>query len=61
MSEQICDWCQAPMAKHSRIVTSFYAGKGDVWLCTREGCGHEREVPDRRGDAPWLFTEPKGR
>ena len=53
---QVCDWCGSPMSKHSRIVTSFWAGKGDIWLCNKPGCGHEREVPDPP-ERTWTLAE----
>lgn len=41
-----CDWCGAPMDRIGGVVTGMMKGRASVWLCRREGCGHEREVFD---------------
>lgn len=45
-----CDWCGYPMDRiqghEGTVHTSFWKGKGSVWLCRSRRCGHEIERPD---------------
>lgn len=48
-----CDWCGAPMHWIGWVETGMLRGHAMVWLCTREGCGHESEVSNGRLPLSW--------
>ncbi len=52
-----CDWCGAPMDRIGAVETGMMHGIGSVWLCRRDGCGHEREVFDVGFSIAWWRDE----
>jgi hypothetical protein len=46
MNMKICDWCGDSMRKIDTSWHTFWRCFMTVWLCNREGCGHELEGVD---------------